>query len=153
MNKAWNVMKKGFDKKTTNLKEPILNPMRRSKRLVQRITTLYENDRVETMKSTKKGEDNSKRTQTITKSPLNADYQNESQSDLVLKTISDTVKEGTDQDEKKSISSQQKQTVARKRKRCQFCRKRGHLQKDCVSKHMFRKWLRAEVRDILNNMR
>jgi len=152
MNKAWNIMKKGFDKKTTNLKEPILNPIRRSKRLEQRITTRYENDRVETMKLTKKGDDNSKRTQSLTESPLDANHQHERQSDLVLKMTSDTEREGTDKDETKSISFKQKQTVARKTRRCHMCRKRGHIQKDCPSKHMLRNWLRGEAKMCENTM-
>jgi len=139
-------MKKGFGKKTTNLKEPILNPIRGSKRLEQRITTLYENDRVEPMKLTKEGDVNSKRTQTLTKSPSDVNDPHESQSELVLKMTSDAEKGGTDKDEMKSISSKQKQTVARKTRRCHMCRKRGHIQKDCPSKHMLRNWLRGEAK-------
>ena len=39
----------------------------------------------------------------------------------------------------------------RSRKRCHFCRKRGHLQKDCLSKHMLRKWLRDEASEMFKN--
>ena len=130
MNKVWNMMKKGFDNKTTNLKEPILNPIRRSKSLEQRTTTLYENDRVEAMKLTEKGDDNSKRTQSLTKSPLEVNHQDESQSELVLKTNSDNVKEGSDEADK-LIRSKSKRIRMRKTKRCHLCRKRGHIQKEC----------------------
>ena len=41
--------------------------------------------------------------------------------------------------------------VKRPRKRCHFCRKRGHLQKDCLSKHMLRKWLRDEASEMYQN--
>jgi len=146
MNKAWNAMKKGFDKKTTNLKKPILNPIRRRKRLEQRITTLYENDKIEILKVTREGNVNSKRTQTFTKSPSHVNYPHESQSELVLKITSDAEKEGTDKEETKLISTKQKQTVIRKIRRCHMCRKRGHIQKDCPSKHMLRNWLRSEAK-------
>ena len=152
MNKAWKMMKKGFDKKTTNPKEPILNPIRRRKRLEQRITTLYENDKIENLKVTREGDVNSKRTQTLTKSPSDVNYPHESQSELVLKMTSDAEKEGTDKDETKSISSKQKQTVVRKTRRCHMCRKRGHIQKDCPSKHMLRNWLRGEAKMCENTM-
>jgi len=41
--------------------------------------------------------------------------------------------------------------MKRSRKRCHFCRKRGHLQKDCLSKHMLRKWLRDEASEMYQN--
>ena len=41
-----------------------------------------------------------------------------------------------------------KRTMKRSRKRCHFCRKRGHLQKDCLSKRMLRRWLRDEAREM-----
>jgi len=34
-----------------------------------------------------------------------------------------------------------KRPMKKSRKRCHFCRKRGHIQKDCLSKQMLRKWL------------
>ena len=145
-------MKRGFDKKTTHLKEPILNPIRRRKRLEQRITTLYENDKIENPKVTREGDVNSKSTQTLIKSPSDVNYPHESQSELVLKMTSDAEKEGTDKDETKLISSKQKQTVVRKTRRCHMCRKRGHLQKDCPSKHMLRNWLRGEAKRCENTM-
>jgi len=146
MNKAWDAMKKGFDKKTTNLKKPIMNPIRRRKRLEPRITTRFGNDKV-----TREGDVNSKRTQTFTKSPVDANYSHESQSELVLKMTSDAEKKGTDKDETKSISPKQKQTVERKTIRCHMCRKRGHIQKDCPSKHMLRNWLRGEAKSVMKN--
>jgi len=137
-------MKKGFDKKTTNLKKPIMNPIRRRKRLEPRITTRFGNDQV-----TREGDVNSKRTQTFIKSPADANYSYESQSNLVLKMTSDVEKKGTDKAETKSISPKQKQTVERKIIRCHMCRKRGHIQKDCPSKHMLRNWLRGEAKELL----
>jgi len=136
MNKAWNVMKKGFDKKTPNLKEPILNPIRRGKRFTQKTTTLSENDRVETVNLTGKGDDHSKRTQSLTKSPLEVNHQNESQSEVVLKTTSDNVKEGSDEADK-LIRSKSKRIRMRKTKRCHLCRKRGHIQKECPFNPVF----------------
>jgi len=82
-------MKKGFDKKTANLEEPILNPIRSRKRLEQKIATLYENDKIENLKVTREGDVNIKRTQTLTKSPSDVNYPHESQSELVLKMTSD----------------------------------------------------------------
>jgi len=41
--------------------------------------------------------------------------------------------------------------MKRSRKRCHFCRKRGRLQKDCLSKHMLRRWLWDEAREMYQN--
>ena len=36
-------------------------------------------------------------------------------------------------------------------KRCHMCRKRGHIYKDCPSKHMLRNWLQSEARKMCEN--
>jgi len=47
-----------------------------------------------------------------------------------------------------STYSVNERPVKRSRKRCHFCRKRGHLQKDCLSKRVLRRWLRDEAREM-----
>jgi len=37
--------------------------------------------------------------------------------------------------------SKNKRPMKRSNNRCHFCRKRGHIQRDCLSKKMMRKWL------------
>jgi len=50
-----------------------------------------------------------------------------------------------------STPSVNERPVKRSRKRCHFCRKRGHVQKDCLSKRVLRKRLRDEAREMYQN--
>jgi len=47
-----------------------------------------------------------------------------------------------------STHSVNERPVKRSRKRCHFCRKRGHLQKDCLSRRVLRRRLRDEAREM-----
>jgi len=47
-----------------------------------------------------------------------------------------------------STYSIKKRPAKRSRKRCHFCRKRGHLQKNCLNKRALRRWLRDEAREM-----
>jgi len=42
-------------------------------------------------------------------------------------------------------------SMKRSRKRCHFCRKRGHLQRNCLGKRMLRNWLRDEASEMYEN--
>jgi len=115
MKKAWNAMKeKRFDKRTKKLEKQALQYIQRNEKLERQIAESQRSKITKIM-----------------------DEKSEEHTD---KELNDDTRE-LEEDEKIMIQLQDKKTRKQARKRCHFCRKRGHLQKNCLNKKMLLKWL------------
>jgi len=156
MNKMWNVIKeKRFDERIKKLEKQALHYIQENENLEQHIADLQGSNTVEIMEITKKNDDGDKKTQKGTKpeeKPNNKKIsQKQSKSDIVFKHDSESETKESYDNGIDSIILKHKRTRKGSRKRCHFCRKRGHVQKDCLSKQVLRRWLRDEAREMYKN--
>jgi len=64
-----------------------------------------------------------------------------SQSKTKSRESPQTTKSGSEEKESCLKQAIKKRPMKRSRKRCHFCRKRGHVQKDCVKRQLLREWI------------
>jgi len=146
MKKAWNAMKeKRFDRRTKKLEKQALRYMQKNEKLERHIAESQGDKITKTIVPKKKKENENKKKRVYNEPPVGLDKGKSSQSDEKSeehtdKELNDDTRE-LEEDEKIIIQLQNKKPSKWSRKRCHFCRKRGHLQKDCLSKKMLQKWL------------
>jgi len=155
MKKWWkNLKEKEAVEKIKKLEEQALQYKQENEKLKRLIEPLLENK-----SELSKKQENSETTETITDS-VDKEYYTEVKK-KTKKKLNKCNGHGHDRGEEspkkirsdileqdKSTYSVNKRPVKRSRKRCHFCRKRGHLQRDCINKRVLRRWLRDEAREM-----
>jgi len=146
MKKAWNAMKeKRFDKKTKKLEKQAFQYIQRNEKLGRQIAESQGSKINKTRVLETKKEDENKRQRVHNEPSVGLNKRRNSQNDEnskehTGKELNEDTRE-LEEDEKIMIQLQNRRPSKRSRKRCHFCRKRGHLQKNCLSKKMLRTWL------------
>jgi len=153
MKKLWNEMKeRRFDERIKKLEKQALHYIQENENLERHIADLQGSNTVAIMETTKKNDDKVKKTKKGTKSvekPNNKKISlKQSKSDRDSKNDSESETKESDENGINSITLKRQQPRQGSRKRCHFCRKRGHVQKDCLSKRVLRRWLRDEAREM-----
>jgi len=153
MKKLWNEMKeRRFDERIKKLEKQALHYIQENENLERHIADLQGSNTVAIMETTKENDDEVKKTKKGTKSvekPNNKKISlKQSKSDRDSKKDSESETKESDENGINSITLKHQQPRQGSRKRCHFCRKRGHLQKDCLSKRVLRRWLRNEAREM-----
>ena len=146
MKKAWNAMKeKRFDKRTKKLEKQALQYIQKNEKLERQIAESQGSKITKTMEPKTKKEDENKKKRDYNEPPVDLDKGKRSQRDEKSeehtdKELNDDTRE-LEEDENIMIQLQDKKSSKQGRKRCHFCRKRGHLQKNCLNKKMLLNWL------------
>jgi len=149
MKKAWNAMKeKRFDKRTKKLEKQALQYIQKNEKLERQIAESQGSKIIKTVVQKKKKGDENKEKRDDNKPPVDLNKGRRSQNDENSKEHTDKkVNDDTrnlEKDEKIIIQLQNKGPSQRSRKRCHFCRKRGHIKKDCPTKQKCWNWMKAD---------
>jgi len=137
MKEMWTAIKKRrFDKKTEKLQKQAIQYIKENEKLERHIAELQEGHQPENEQLTIRNDD-TRRTEKIRNELLMAptggeNSKNKKKSDT---TLNDKVK----------LHLKKKRPRKRSTKRCHFCRKRGHMQRNCVIKKFVLNWLWGDV--------
>ena len=134
MKKLWNAMKEErFDKRIKELEKQALHYIQENENLERQIADLQGSNTVEIMETTKKNDDEDKKTKKGTKLEEKSNdkkiSQKQSKKDIVSKHDSESETKESDENGINSIILKHKRPRKRSTKRCHLCRKRGHIKR------------------------
>jgi len=133
------------DWKTKDLAKQMTQLRKDNAKLEQQLAELQAGRITETIQTIRKdpatntGDDNIKK-YIYEKTPDELDRGETNQNEIRSKETPQTTKSNSEK-EKLCLSIINKQQRKRLRKRCHFCRKRGHIQRNCPSRQMIWNWL------------
>jgi len=145
MKKLWNAMKEErFDERIKKLEKQALHYIQENENLERHIADLQGSNTVEIMETTKKNDDEDKKTKKGTKpaeKPNNKKIsQKQSKSDIVSKHDSESETKESDENGINSIILKHKRPRKRSKRRCHLCRKRGHKKGECPFGPVLQDW-------------
>ena len=145
MKKLWNEMKeKRFDERIKKLEKQALHYIQENENLERHIADLQGSNTVAIMETTKKNDDEVKKTKKGTKSvekPNNKKIsQKQSKSDIDSKHDSEFETKESDENGINSITLKHKRPRKRSTRRCHLCRKRGHMKRECSFGPVLQVW-------------
>jgi len=135
-----------FDWKTDRLKKQAAQLQTKNEKLVQHIAELQGGNVTETMVPTRKNDDESKKKRIYKEPPVEPNKGENRQSKNRSKITPEKHESNSETKELcekrvKPMHSMNKRPIKRSAKRCHFCRKRGHIQKECPSRQVLQNWL------------
>ena len=137
---------KMFDWKTNRLEKQVAQLQKNNEKLAQQLAELQGGRTTETMVPTKKNDEKNEKKRIYNEPPVDSKKGNESQRENRNEITSE--KNESDFETKKlckkrvsTMPFRSERPRKRSKKRCNFCRKRGHIQKECPCRQVLRNWL------------